>query len=260
MLTQTRKTVDKLNLEKKVKSMYRDVALNPKGNYHFEMGYDLALRLGYSTEQLNRIPAPSVDSFAGVGYHFGLAAIKPGDKVLDLGSGSGMDLFIASHETGQLGHATGIDMTIEQLEKSKELAAKNKYANVSFVNGFIEELPFANNEFDVVISNGVINLTPEKGKVFLEIARVLKKGGRMAISDIITESQLPESVTCDAALWASCIGGALQEDEYLNHIEKVGLKTFQVIHNVAYGFISKSAMGASKQYGVKSVSLRADKL
>lgn len=260
MITLTKTTVDKLKLEKKVKSMYKDVALNPHGNYHFEMGYDLAKRLGYTEKELGEIPSAAIDSFAGVGYHFGLACIMPGDKVLDLGSGSGMDLFIAAHKTGLKGHVIGIDMTPEQLFRSKELSIENNYTNVSFIEGFIEELPFADNEFDVVISNGVINLSPEKKKVFSEISRVLKKGGRMAISDIATETQLPENVTCDATLWAACIGGALQQDDYFNHIENVGLKSFQVIHNTGYGFISKSAKGASKQYGVKSISIRADKI
>jgi len=146
------------------------------------------------------------------------------------------------------------------LNKSTGLAARFGIENVTFVKGYIENLPFHDSEFDVVISNGVINLSPEKEKIFNEISRVLKKGGRLAISDIVTESQLPENVTCNASLWAACIGGASQEDDYFNYMNRAGLKKFQVIHNTQYQFISKSAVGASRKYGVKSMSIRCDKL
>lgn len=256
----TVKSVDTVKLEQKVKAMYKDVALNPHGTYHFEMGYEMALRLGYTKAELGRIPRQSIDSFAGVGYHFGLAEIKEGDTILDLGSGSGMDLFIAATKVGKAGHATGIDMTPEQLEHAETLAAENNFTNVTFTKGYIESLPFRDEEFDVVISNGVINLSADKAKVFSEISRVLKRGGRMAISDIVTEIQLPENITCDATLWAACIGGALQEDNFQQQLAKAGLKSIRTIHNPQYRFLSKSAEGATRKYGVKSISVRADKI
>jgi arsenite methyltransferase len=252
-------SVDKQKLEDKVKAMYKAVALDPFADYHFEMGRTLALKLGYSGTELQAVPAEAIDSFAGVGYPFALASIQSGEKVLDLGSGSGMDLFIAAHKAGGSGSATGIDMTDAQLGKSTRLAKEHNFSNVEITKGYMEELPFADGQFDVVISNGVINLSADKATVFSEIARVLKRGGRMAIADIVTESALPESVTCNATLWAACIGGALQQDNYFNHIENAGLKNLQVIHNSSYEFLSKSAQGASRQYGVKSVSIRADK-
>jgi len=253
------KKVNPAELEQKVKNMYRDVALNPTGEYHFEMGRPLAEKLGYEKECLDLIPAASIESFAGVGYFCDIANFKEGDKVLDLGSGSGMDTFITSLKVGKSGHVTGIDMTDEQLEKATQLANDGNFENVKFTKGYLEQLPFADASFDIVISNGVINLCPDKEKVFAEIARVLKPNGRLAIADIVTEEQLPENITCDSTLWASCIGGAGQEDIYKNSIEQAGMEVLYVRNNSAYEFISKSAKGAAKQYGVKSVSLFAEK-
>jgi TusA-related sulfurtransferase len=150
-------------------------------------------------------------------------------------------------------------MTDEQLQKAGSLSKQYNFDNVSFRKGYIENLPFDDNSFDVVISNGVINLSPEKAKVFKEIARVLKPNGRMAIADIVSEKSLPDNVVCDATLWASCIGGASQEDEYGDAIKKAGLSMIAVMNNDSYAFISLSAQSASKKYGVKSVSLLAEK-
>jgi ubiquinone/menaquinone biosynthesis C-methylase UbiE len=253
------KKVDTVALEQKVKKMYRDVALNPSGEYHFEMGRDLALKLGYPQIDLDRIPMGAIESFAGVGFYFDLANIKQGEQVLDLGSGSGMDSFIASLKAGNTGKVTGVDMTDEQLEKATRLSNEYKFGNIVFVKSYIEKLPLADASFDVAISNGVINLAPEKEKVFAEISRVLKPGGRMAIADIVTEVQLPENITCNSTLWASCIGGASQQDNYSSLIEKAGMEVVSIKNNDSYGFISKSAKGASKDYGVKSVSILAVK-
>lgn len=249
--------VDTDELEQKVKRMYRDVALEPQGKYHFEMGRPLAEKLGYDKEFLDLIPAASIESFAGVGFFFDIANLKEGEKVLDLGSGSGMDSFISALKVGKNGQVIGIDMTDEQLEKSRRLAKEGNFENVSFVKGTIEHLPFDDSTFDVVISNGVINLSADKEKVFAEVGRILKPAGRMAIADIVTEHQLPENIVCDSNLWASCIGGAGQEDTYKNMIESAGMKVHKVQKNIAYSFISKSAQGASRQYGVKSISLLA---
>src|SRR5687768_3821140 len=230
------KKLDAKDLEGKVKKMYRDVALNPTADYHFEMGRNLAEKLGYEMNDLNRLPAPSIESFAGVGYFMDIANIRKGERVLDLGSGSGMDVFIASLYAGQEGHITGIDMTDEQLDKADRLAKQNNIVNVNFIEGYLEDLPFANESFDVVISNGVINLCPDKEKVFSEVSRVLRQGGRMVIADIVSENQLPENITCDSTLWASCIGGAAQEDSYRTSIESAGLEVIFVRNNSTYQF------------------------
>ena len=259
MQTTLTKKVDASELEQKVKKMYSDVALNPKGDYHFEMGRGLAEKLGYEKNDLDSIPAAAIDSFAGVGYYFDLANIEAGEHVLDLGSGSGMDVFIAALKVGNTGHVSGADMTDEQLKKSEQLRRENKFEAISFHKTYIEKLPFEGASLDVVVSNGVINLCPDKEKVFAEVARVLKPKGRMVIADIVTEKQLPENIVCNSTLWAACIGGAAQQDDYRNAIEKAGMEILIVRNNDSYGFISKSAQGASKDYGVKSVSLLAQK-
>lgn len=255
-----RPTIDVNDLRGKVKTIYQQVAANPKGEFHFETGRALAERLGYPSADLDRIPAEAIDSFAGVGYHFDLADMQEGERVLDLGSGSGMDSFLAALKVGPRGQVTGLDMTDEQLEKAESLRKRHGLEQVSFVKGYMEEMPLEPGSFDVVISNGVINLAAEKDKVFAEIARMLKPGGRMAISDIVTEKQLSDNIVCDSSLWAACIGGAAQQDRYREMIESAGMKIIKVRENPQYKFLSKSAQGASRQYGVKSVSLLAEAL
>jgi len=245
-------------LEAKVKDMYRHVAEQPERDYHFELGRPLARRLGYPEDDLNRIPDGAIESFAGVGYFFDLAALERGESVLDLGSGSGMDAFFAAGKVGDPGRVVGVDMTDEQLAKARRLAGVAGLDQVEFVAARIEELPLEDAAFDIVISNGVINLSPEKERVFAEVARVLRPGGRLAVADIVSEKQLTESIVCDASLWASCIGGAAQQDDYQQAIGDAGLAIDEVREN-PYEFISDQARNASAKYGVKSVSLLARK-
>lgn len=251
--------IDTKALRKKVQEMYKAVAENPQGKFHFAMGRPLVEGLGYSKTDLDRVPEASIESFAGVGYHFDLADIKSGETVLDLGSGSGMDAFVAALKTGKTGEVVGLDMTGEQLLKAEGLKSQGEFGHVAFKKGYIEVLPEETGKFGVVISNGVINLSAEKEKVFQEIARMLKRGGRMAISDIVTEKPLTEKIVCDVDIWASCIGGAAQEDVYKEYIQNAGLEIKKVRSNPQYGFLSKSAQGATKDFGVKSISLLAVK-
>ena len=250
---------DPKDLEAKVKDMYRAVAENPHGEFHFEMGRVLAERLGYPTADLDRIPAEAIASFAGVGHYFHLADLKPGETVIDLGSGSGMDTFIAALHVGARGEVIGVDMTDEQRAKAERLRDAHGVPNINYLKGYIEEVPLRDECADAVISNGVINLATDKAKVFREAARLLKSGGRLAISDIVTEVPLPESIVCNSTLWAACIGGAAQQDNYRGLIEAAGLRVATVEDNRAYAFISDNARGASKKYGVKSVSILATK-
>jgi arsenite methyltransferase len=249
-------TIDVQALELKVKDMYRLVAQEPQGNFHFELGRGLALRLGYDTTQLAAVPSQAVDSFAGVGYFFDLADLRPGERVVDLGSGSGMDAFYAAGLVGTTGQVTGIDFTAEQLAKAQRLADETGNTQVEFREGRIEQLPFPDGATDCVISNGVINLCPDKPAVFAEAARVLRPGGRLAMADIVTDEPLTEAIVCNVDLWASCIGGAPQEESYLAEIERAGLVIREVRTN-PYEFLSDQARGASRQYGVKSISLVA---
>jgi arsenite methyltransferase len=251
--------VDVEELRDKVKVMYRAVADAPQGEFHFEMGRILAQRLGYPADELDAVPPEAIESFAGVGYHLGLAAIANGERVVDLGSGAGMDAFLAAQHAGPDGDVVGIDMTDEQLAKARRLAERDGFTRVRFEKGYIEEAPVADESVDVLISNGVINLCDDKTAVFREIARMLKPGGRMAISDIVTERRLTEAIVCDVNLWASCIGGAMQENDYRRAIAEVGLELLRVQDNPQYHFISDSAQGATETFGVKSVSVLATK-
>ena len=253
------KTLDRDKLKKEIKSIYSKVAESSDSEFHFETGRELAEKLGYNLNDLDRVPDAAIDSFAGVGYYFDLANLKPGEKVLDLGSGSGMDSFVAGLHVTKNGEVTGIDMTDKQIEKAHNLADKNGFDNVVFKRGFIEELPFEDKNFDVVVSNGVINLSADKDKVFKEISRVLKPGGRLVIADIVTKEQMPESIKKDADIWAACIGGAEQSDSYTSLIEAAGLEIEKFKENSKYSFISEQAINASKEYGVMSISLIAKK-
>jgi arsenite methyltransferase len=249
-------TVDTQQLEAKVKQMYRDVAQHPHGAFHFEMGRPLAERLGYLGARLDRVPPGAVDSFAGVGYFFDLADLADGERVLDLGSGSGTDAFFAATAVGPSGAVVGVDFTAEQLEQARQLASEAGFGNVEFREGRIEDLPVTAETFDCAISNGVVNLAPDKHRVFAEAARVLRPGGRLAIADIVSDRALSDAIVGDVDLWASCIGGAAQRDEYLAAIEAAGLRVVAVRDN-DYRFLSDRARGASDRYGVRSVSILA---
>jgi SAM-dependent methyltransferase len=250
--------VDRQELEARIRAMYRAVADDPSGSYHFELGRSLAERLGYPAEMLDRLPAGAVDSFAGVGWFLDFAELTAGETVVDLGSGSGMDSFVAALLVGDAGRVIGVDMTPEQLAKARRLATHAGAANVRFVEGRIEELPFGDAEFDAVISNGVINLAPDKHRVFAEAARILRPGGRLGIADIVSRATLPDKIVCNAELWASCIGGASQVDAYRSAIEAAGL-VVEVERPNPYAFLSSQARGASETYGVMSLSILARK-
>jgi arsenite methyltransferase len=252
-------TVDTRDLERRVKDMYREVAEEPLKEFHFETGRPLAERLGYPSVELDAIPAEAIDSFAGVGYYFDLARIQRGEIVVDLGSGSGMDSLLAARQVGDGGRVIGIDITDAQLAKSRRLAAEHRFANVEFIEARIEQLPLPDASADVVISNGVTNLSPDKTAVFAEASRVLSPGGRLAVADIVTSTQLPLGITCDASLWAACIGGAMQRDDYREAIEAAGFVLDDLRENDRYRFVSERADKATKKYGVKSVSLLAIK-
>jgi arsenite methyltransferase len=255
-MTTTERRLDTADLTERVKGMYQEVALHPDHEFHFETGRALAERLGYPAADLDRIPAAAIDSFAGVGYFLDLAAIEPDDVVLDLGSGSGTDAFLAARAASE-GTVIGVDMTDEQLAKAGALAKEAGIGNVEFRKGLIEEPEVDPGSLDCVISNGVINLSPDKPAVFASAAKALKPGGRLAIADIVSAIQLPDGVTCDASLWAACIGGAMQRDQYQEAIKDAGLEIVEIRENDQYRFISDRADNATQKYGVTSISLLA---
>jgi len=183
---------------------------------------DISKSIGYSDEEINLVPGANLG--LGCGNPLALIEIKAGETILDLGSGAGFDSFLAAKRVGKSGKVIGVDMTEEMIEKARANAEKHSYENVEFKLGDIESLPLEDNSVDVVISNCVINLAPDKNKVFAEAYRVLKKGGRMYVSDIVLLKELSEEQKKDESLIAGCVGGALLRDDYLDKIEKAGFK------------------------------------
>jgi len=184
--------------------------------------------LGYRPEELADLPDEAVMGL-GCGNPVALADIEEGDTVLDLGSGGGIDVFLAARKTGATGRVIGVDMTPEMLQRAEANAGRLGLDNVEFRRGLIEELPVTDASVDVIISNCVINLAPDKGRVFAEVLRVLRPGGRLVVSDIVTDGPLPDSVADDPAAWASCVAGALPRDEYLDTIRAAGLTDVEVL-------------------------------
>ena len=250
--------VDGERLEAEVKGVYRRVALEQNAELHFELGRALAEHLGYPCDLLDAIPAEAVASFAGVGYHLDLAAIRPGAEVLDLGSGSGTDVLCAAVLVGASGRVVGVDITREQLDKASRLRDRGGFSQLEIVEAHIEDLPFEDESFDAVLSNGVINLSTTRGRVFAEAARVLRPGGRLAISDIVSGRALKQQTRRNVELWAACVAGAIPRADYRRAIEAAGLRLEEAREN-DYRFISERALDACSTYEVKSISLGAVK-
>jgi SAM-dependent methyltransferase len=248
--------VDRDELEQRIQAMYRSVAAEPHAPRHFETGRELALRLGYPEELLAAVPAPSLASFAGVGYHLDLAALVPGERVLDLGSGSGTDVFCAATLVGPGGRVVGVDFTDAQLAKASMLAERHNVRNVEFTEASIDNLPFEDGSFDAVVSNGVVNLSPVKQRVFAEAARVLRPGGRLAIADIVSSTALKESTRRNTELWAACIAGAIPTPAYVDAMVAAGFGVSAIRRNT-YRFVSDRAVAACATYGVESLSIAA---
>ena len=195
--------VDPDALREEVKAKYREVAVDPHGEFHFHTGRPLARRLGYDDAIVDSLPDAAVESFAGVGNPCSLQPLGPGEKVVDIGSGGGFDCFVAAQQVGPEGQVVGIDMTEEMLSKSRQTAAEMGCDQASFREGLIEEMPIEDSWADVVISNGVINLCPDKVQVFAEIYRVLKPGGRLQYADIANGNPVPEAAVADIDLWTA---------------------------------------------------------
>lgn len=193
--------VDAMALREEVKHKCREVAVNPHGAFHFHTGRPLARRLGYDDAVVARMPDSAIAAFAGVGNPFSLGALEPGERVIDLGSGGGFDCFIAAEQVGTEGHVVGVDMTEEMLSRSRAAAAAMGLGQIEFRQGIIENLPVENEWADGVISNGVINLCADKQRVFTEIMRVLKPGGRLQFADIATGKPVPDAAIRNIDLW-----------------------------------------------------------
>jgi SAM-dependent methyltransferase len=187
-----------------------------------------AKAVGYSREDLEHIPEESVMGL-GCGNPAATADLKTGEVVLDLGAGAGVDVFLAANKVGATGRAIGVDMTEEMVDRATRIARDHDYLNVEFRLGEIEDLPVEDESVDAVLSNCVINLSPDKSRVFQQVHRVLKPGGRLTVSDIVSEGALSDKIRNDSNAWACCIGGALERREYLETVKKAGFADVQVV-------------------------------
>ena len=193
----------------------------------------ISKEIGYSGEELKAVP-DGANLGLGCGNPLALSSIREGDTVLDLGSGAGFDCFLAAAKVGRNGRVIGVDMTSEMIEKARENAKKGNYGNVEFRLGEIEKLPVANGSVDLIISNCVINLSPDKGRVFQEAFRILKPGGRIMISDIVLLRELPNSIRGSIEAYVGCVSGAINKDEYLQKIVGAGFQEVRVMGETSF--------------------------
>ena len=182
----------------------------------------------YPVDLLTTVPSDVASTSYGCGDPITLASLQAGQTVLDLGSGAGLDCLLAAQKVGAEGHVIGVDMTPEMIERARANAKRVNTTNVEFRQGYLEDLPVEPNSVDVVISNCVINLSPDKDKVFAEIFRVMKPGGRLAVSDIVTDGELPEEVRTSLSAWAGCVAGAVEAKEYIAMMEAVGFADISI--------------------------------
>lgn len=235
---------------------------------------DISKNIGYTDEDLKVVPE-GANLGLGCGNPIALAGLKEGETVLDLGSGAGLDCFLSAKKVGENGKVIGIDMTSEMVEKARENATKGDFKNVEFRLGEIENLPVADNSVDVIVSNCVINLSPDKQRVFNEAFRVLKSGGRLMVSDIVLLKELPDMIRNSVEAYIGCLSGAIKKDEYLQMIKKAGFQQVDVIDEAffpvelmvndptAKAIINKQNIGSEKikeaAESVISIKVRGDK-
>ena len=219
----------------------------------------VSTRLGYSEDDLDKVPE-GADMGLGCGNPRAIASIKNGETIIDLGSGGGFDCFLAAAETGESGLVIGIDMTPTMISKARNNAAKGRYNHVEFRLGEIEHMPVANDTIDVIISNCVINLSPDKKQVFSEAFRVLKPGGRLAISDVVASTELPDEIRDDLALYSGCMAGASQISELETILQESGFEKISISpKDESKDFIKDWAPGRGVEEYVLSASIEAVK-
>jgi arsenite methyltransferase len=244
-----------------VRAMYTAVADQPAAEYHFPTGRRACEYVGYPADELDRVPPAAVESFAGVGYPFAADGIRPGDRVLDVGSGSGTDLILAALRVGPGGHSTGLDMTEAMRRKAAANARAAGLGNVELVEGDAERIPLPDGAVDVVTSNGVLNLVPDKATAVREIYRVLRPGGRVQIADIVVRDLPSAACRAQPQLWAECIVGATTLGDYLDTFRAAGFEAVERLHELDYFAASSSASTrrTAAGFGAHAIVLRARK-
>jgi SAM-dependent methyltransferase len=219
--------IDELRVS--IRHEYSAVANEPEHGFHFHTGRKLAKIVGYADEWIDALPEGAVESMAGTGNPFSAGALRPGENVVDAGSGAGADSLIAARMVGPAGRVIGVDMTPEMLAKARRNAEQAGLANVEFREGYLEALPVPDHWADVVISNGVLNLVPSKEQALAEMYRVLKPGGRLQIADIALQKPVPEDATSDVSLWTGCIAGGLLKAILEKKVKDAGFQDVEVI-------------------------------
>jgi len=229
----SRKKIDPETLVGKVQERYARIAEGALSGCCSPTSEDESLRIGYRPEELAAVPGEA-NMGLGCGAPVDLLDLAPAETVLDLGSGGGIDAFLAARKVGAAGKVIGVDMTPAMIEKARSAAARSGLSHVEFRQGRLEALPVADNSVDAVTSNCVINLVPDKKAVFSEVARVLRPGGRLVISDIILDGVLPEVVANDLLAYVGCVSGALQRKDYFAAVAEAGLADVRVLKDVDY--------------------------
>lgn len=244
-----------------VRGMYSHLANRPDDEFHFATGRAACEYVGYSADELDPVPQAALESFAGVAHPFRADVIRAGDDVLDVGSGSGTDVLIASRMVGPEGSVTGLDMTRAMREKLEVIAAESGVTNVRTLEGDAEEIPLPDAAVSVVTSNGVLNLVPDKEKAIGEIFRVLRPGGRIQISDIVVTSPPSDACRAQPQLWAECIVGAVTREKYLETLEGAGFTDLEIIQEVDYFAASPSAdtKKVAGDFGAHAIVIRGTK-
>lgn len=253
--------LDETSILQAVQEMYDDVAVCPTKEFHFPTGRSACLYVGYPEEELNAIPDTAIESFAGVGYPFLAGQIREGDIVVDVGSGSGVDVLIAALKTGPSGRVIGIDMTPAMIRKAEENIRKGGMDHVEIVEGRADAIPLEDESVDVVTSNGVLNLVPDKAKAFSEIWRILRPGGKIQISDIVLSKPVSGASKANPQLWAECIVGAEPENDYIELARGAGFEGVVAIDRLDYFARSsnESTRKAAKGLGAHTIVLTGRK-
>lgn len=249
------------HLRRSVRDTYTRLARDPAGDFHFHRGPHYAVRLlGYDVAEIASLPASATAAFAGVGNPLAAGPILPGETVLDHACGAGMDLLLAARRVGPRGRAIGVDMTPAMVDRARVAARQARLdAIVDVRSGVYEALPVASASVDVVLSNGVLNLAPDKRRVFAEIARVLRHGGRLLLADVVVQRELTLDARRDANLWAACVAGALPESELTELAAEVGLERACVVDRYDCFRGTAAEAKVSRDLHVGAVSLFAQK-